>query len=240
MKFIAIFDSSSVWPSAAQWVKLREDSRLLFAYGWHPKQLLNGTGVNDPVNWERLNSRLGTEGCVALGEVGLDYSRPQPSRQLQKANLPKLLRLAVKRDLPIVIHCRDQSPRDTSASDDCLTILKQELRRDQHIHRHCFNGSFAEFKKWREAFPHCYFGITGLATLDRVHPQLSITIDKIPDDRLLLETDAPHLKTAGEVAPHNSPYLLDKVAKYVAEMRSISLERLFEITARNTRHCYRY
>ena len=96
----------------------------------------------------------------------------------------------------MVIHCRDQDHKSQDASKDCLRILKKELQRDYTIHRHCFNGSLAEYKEWREAFHNCYFGITGIATLAGCHPQLALVINTIPEDRLLLETDSPYLTSA--------------------------------------------
>ena len=230
-----------MWPSADECAELRDDPRLLFSYGWHPKQLLSGIGVTSRGNWEELSTLLGSEGCVSLGEVGLDYTKDTPTKELQQATLVKLLRLnARRRNLPVVIHCRDHPSDRGAAGGDCLAILRQELSRGHHIHRHCFDGSVDEFDSWRRAFPSCYFGITGLATMDYCHRELSVVISLIPEDRLLLETDSPFLKTRGEASLHNSPLLLDKVARYVAKIRRTSLARVLEITSHNARRCYRF
>ena len=188
-----------------------------------------------------MSTLLGSEGCVAIGEIGLDYSVDQPARQLQKDTLVRLLRLnARRRDLPVVIHSRDHSSAKGDAGRDCLAILRRELPRTQHIHRHCFDGSLDEYDGWRAAFPNCYFGVTGLATLDHCHRELALVISQIPDSRLLLETDAPFLKTRGETAACNSPLLLDKVATYMAKIRRTTVDRLLDITAENARRCYHY
>ena len=67
----------------------------MFAYGWHPKKVLDNGGIDNPVNLERLYSRLGTEGCIGMGEVGLDYSLADgPPKLTQKLALEKLLPFA--------------------------------------------------------------------------------------------------------------------------------------------------
>ena len=240
--FIGVFCSPRTWPSAADRVKLREDSRLHFAYGWHPKLLYEGTGIIDRVNWERLESRLGCRGTVALGEIGLDYSNlapPYPGKCIQKIILRKLLRILKQRPhLTVVLHSRGQTTLSREANDDCLTICREELDLFQRIHLHCFSGSVSELMAWEQSFPNCYFGITGLVTMDDSHPQLSAVIAQIPEDRLLLETDSPYLKTKDETAEHNSPLLLDKVARYVAEIRELDLAQLLDISKHNTERCY--
>ena len=240
--FIGVFCSPRTWPSAADRVKLREDSRLHFAYGWHPKLLYEGTGIIDRVNWERLESRLGCRGTVALGEIGLDYSNlapPYPGKCIQKIILRKLLRILKQRPhLTVVLHSRGQTTLSREANDDCLTICREELDLFQRIHLHCFSGSVSELMAWEQSFPNCYFGITGLVTMDDCHPQLSAVIAQIPEDRLLLETDSPYLKTKDETAEHNSPLLLDKVARYVAEIRELDLAQLLDISKHNTERCY--
>ena len=239
-KFVGIFCRPTTWPTAAERVVLRQDSRLMYAYGWHPKRLEEAGGIKNEVNWERLESRLGTRNCVALGEIGLDYTQGSPRRGLQLEALPRLLEIGDRLRKPVVIHCRERDQESREASEDCLRILQNNLRRDHVIHRHCFNGSVGEFRKWRDTFQNCYFGITGIATLvGKCHPQLALVIAEVPEDRLLLETDAPYLTPRGQATNTNSPYLLDIVAKYVAEMRGITLEQVLRITTRNARRCYR-
>jgi TatD family hydrolase len=238
--FVGVFCSPSTWTTVRQRVALRKDSRLVYAYGWHPKKLLEGRGIDDEEYWEHLDTLLGTTACVAMGEIGLDYSPQSPDERIQKMMLAKLLRLGVSKNRAIVIHCRDRSVSHRKASEECLAIMKRELPINHRIHWHCFNGSISEFRAIREAFPNCYFGIAGLATMDSCHPQLSGVIISIPENRLLLETDSPHLKTKGETARHNSPYLLNKVGKYVAELRNVGLSHLFEATADNAQRCYQF
>ena len=122
--------------------------------------------------------------------------------------------------------------------------------------RHCFDGDKDQYLKWKDAIPGCYFSIAGLATqLNKCNRQLSLVIDRIPGDRLLLETDAPYLLPAGVTnTTTNSPNLLLEVAKYVAHIRSDiemdkvygdtrsaqKLRKLLESTAANARKCFRY
>ena len=247
---IGIFCYPRNFPDGYQRVALRKDARLSFAYGWHPKDL---DGHDDEYVLEMVDTLCGTQRCVALGEVGLDYtvSKPTPSRQ--KKMLRELLLIARRRDLPVIIHCRDQ-PKSTKASDDCVDVIQDVLQRNHTIVRHCFDGDKAQFLKWQGKFPRCYFSIAGLATKGSCNPQLSLVIDRIPDNRLLIETDAPFLLPARVTGTNfNSPNLLLEVAKYVAGIRldiNISdiysdpragqrLRGLLETLNANARECFR-
>ena len=250
-KAICIYCFPKSYPDPYQRIELRKDSRLLYAYGWHPKAL---DGHNDPYTFEVLDSLCGTKDCVTMGEIGLDYTVNQPKESRQKKMLKELLRIARRRKLPVIIHCRDR-PNQHRASDDCVKILTEALPKGHTVIRHCLDGDKDQFLKWKEEIPGCYFSIAGLATKESCNPQLSLVIDRIPDDRLLLETDAPYLLPAGvKNTTTNSPNLLLEVAKYVAHIRedvrvddiygdtrsAHKLRRLLESTAANARKCFRY
>ena len=71
------------------------------------------------------------------------------------------------------------------------------------------------------------------------HQHLALVINTIPEDRLLLETNAPYLVPNGGGTNINTPYLLPLIAEYVAEMRGVTIDHIPRITARNAEACYR-
>jgi hypothetical protein len=89
-KAVCIYCFPKSYPDVRRRVQLRKDARLLFAYGWHPKAVL---GHQDEYVLEDLDTLLGSKDCVAMGEVGLDYSQEQPSHSAQLNLLRKLLKI---------------------------------------------------------------------------------------------------------------------------------------------------
>ena len=188
-----------------------------------------------------------------MGEIGLDFAHGGPSRISQRQHLRELLKIARRRNLPVIIHCRDK-PGCREASDDCLKLLKEAFgEHTRHtIIRHCFDGDMGQFLEWKEAFSNCYFSISGKATHLDCDRQLSLVITKIPKDRLLLETDAPWLLPTGSPGDLNSPNLLLEIAKYILSLQvscppnrmtkdpraSAKLRELLEQTSRNSRRCF--
>ena len=234
-KMVCSYAHPDSYPDVRSRVLLREEEpRLFFSYGWHPKAV-GGNPSDDRFILEELYTLLGCRKTVALGEVGIDYSaKDHPSPCRQRYILRKVLPFALERNLPVVIHCRDKED-SSAASDDCLTVMQEILPKNHLIHRHCFNGSMDEYNEWLEAFPNTYFGFTGICTHKEAHWQLSAVIGMIPENRILLETDAPYLVPAKVDVQWNSPELLHKVAKLVANTRGMSIRTLMEAATRNAK-----
>ncbi|OWF47905.1 deoxyribonuclease TATDN2 [Mizuhopecten yessoensis] len=102
------------------------------------------------------------------------------------------IELAVKSNLPLVIHCRGET-----ASDICLDVLTRNLPTDYRIHRHCFDGSPQELKSWKERFPNCKFGISPLVLRERNRERYKSLFSHLPLGRIIVETDAPYLPHDG-------------------------------------------
>jgi TatD DNase family protein len=132
------------------------------------------------------------------------------------------LNLAIERNLPVVIHCRE-------AVDDTLAILK-EFPSIRGVF-HCYTGTMAEARRILDAG--FLLGFTGPVTFKK-SDELRAIARMVPDDRLLVETDAPYLSPE----PHrgqkvNQPALVMHVASRIAAERGISMEELDEMTTAN-------
>lgn len=160
---------------------------------------------------------------LALGEMGLDYHYDFSPRPRQREIFLHQLELAVRRQRPVVFHCRE-------AIDDCLGIL-----RDYPSLRgvfHCFTGSSAEARRILDAGH--LIGLTGVVTFKKSE-ELREIVRFIPADRLLLETDAPYL------APEplrrqkvNEPSLLVHTARVIAKLKGVALGELDRQTTEAT------
>jgi TatD DNase family protein len=100
-------------------------------------------------NWiDDLDHRLNTTKVVAVGECELESTDLKTDINKQLEYFEKQIVLAVKKNLPLVIHCRG----DKRLDEQCLNSLTCILPRDFKIHRHCFNGKPDTYNKWKVAF----------------------------------------------------------------------------------------
>ena len=175
--------------------------------------------------------------CVAIGETGLDWYRIDAALDVEQAKteqekvLHEHLRASYELDLPLVFHCRE-----------ALTRLAEILQEEWNAGRkprgvvHSFTGTWDEAKPLLDLGLH--IAVNGIATFPPKmgsDPDKAIdrTIEHIPLERLLLETDAPYLAPAPHRGQRNEPAYVEEVAKHVADVRGISLKDIAEQTTQN-------
>jgi TatD DNase family protein len=165
---------------------------------------------------------------VALGECGLDYNRNYSPHPDQEKWFVAQLELAAELGKPLFLHSRDAHPRFA------------EILRHHRVGKavaHCFTGDAAELHAYLELG--LYVGITGWICDERRGRHLVDLVKVIPQDRLLLETDAPYLAPRDlhpqPKARRNEPAFLPHIARAVARARGESAEALAEASARNAR-----
>lgn len=174
---------------------------------------------------------------VAIGEIGLDYYHINPiidsaiiKKRQQDAFLNQL-KLAVNMHLPVIIHCRQ-------AHDDTLEILKKfkkefndQLPKDKNWGVvHCFSGD--ENLAWQYFNLGLSISFTGLITFSAEWDNL---IRKVPIEKIMVETDCPYMTPEPFRSQRNEPFLVKYVAKRIAEIKNLSLEKVDEITTNNAR-----
>jgi len=172
----------------------------------------------------RLKNLLHNERAVALGEVGLDYHYNFSEPAVQRQAFEEQLKIAVETNLPAVIHCRE-------AFEDAMSILDEFRGRLKAVIFHCFSGSVDEARKVLNRG--YYISLAGIVTF-RSSAELKEVATFVPDDRLLLETDAPYLtpEPIRKVRP-NEPAHLVHTARCVAELRKVDMQKLCDICERN-------
>ncbi|WP_026673693.1 TatD family hydrolase [Alkalihalobacterium bogoriense] len=197
---------------------------LYAAVGWHPVDAID---FNEQyLNWlEQLSSH---PKVVALGEMGLDYYWDKSPKDVQKEVFRKQIQLAKKVKLPIIIHNRE-------ASEDIVTILKEENAQEVGGIMHCFSGSLETAKQCLQMNFHISFG--GPVTFKNAKKPKEIA-KQIPLDKLLIETDCPYLAPHPYRGKRNEPAYVKLVAEQIAELREMSVEELAKITTANAKKLF--
>ena len=198
-------------------------SYMYAAVGSHPDA---ADEVNDQVLEEyrklcKLNPKI-----KAIGEIGLDYHYEDIPRQLQQKAFIAQMELAQELNLPVIVHERD-------AHEDGMAIIRQF----PHVRGvfHCYSGS-AEMARhlvdlgW-------YIGFTGVLTFKNARKAIE-TAESIPLERIVLETDCPYMAPEPFRGKRNHPGYLYRMAEKLAEIRSVSVEEICEITTENGKRLY--
>lgn len=164
----------------------------------------------------------------AVGETGLDYYYQHSDRHIQQVFLRRYLQLALECQLPIVIHCRE-------AFADFFDILDAEYVVNQRHAPgvlHCFTGTVSEAEEvlkrgWM-------LSLSGIVTFKKSQA-LQEVAKMVPLEQLLIETDTPYLAPQAHRGKVNEPAFLVDTAKFIAQLKQMSIEELARITTANAR-----
>jgi TatD DNase family protein len=188
------------------------------AVGRHPN---HAEGFDD-ADLADLQALAAHPRCAAIGETGLDYYRDYAPRADQERAFHAQIELARATGKPLVIHTR-------AAEDDTVETLKARAHGLQVI-MHCFSmpGRLEEClgEGW-------WISFAGNVTYPKA-TDLAEAAERVPDDRLLVETDAPYLTPQAVRKERNQPAFVTHTARFVAERRGVSyaeLERVVEANA---------
>lgn len=170
------------------------------------------------------------EHVAAVGECGLDYFRDLSPRPVQRRAFERQLELAVECAKPVFLHQRD-------AHGDFLAILREFRDRLPAAVVHCFTDTRQALFDYLDL--DCHIGITGWICDERRGLELKDIVADIPEDRLMLESDAPYLKPRNlrpKARTHrNEPCWLPWTGGTLAALRSTAPERLAMTTSANAR-----
>jgi len=166
---------------------------------------------------------------VAYGEIGLDYVKQYAPKELQREHYARQVDLAKKMELPIVIH-------DREAHDDILHILNKKAPFSAGGVMHCFSGD------WHLAQKILNLGFTlsipGVVTFKKAAVMQEVA-QKVPLDKLIIETDAPFLAPEPLRGRKNMPEYILYTAQKIADLRGLSLEELAHTTTENARNIFK-
>ncbi|BBB29233.1 TatD family hydrolase [Neptunomonas japonica] len=202
---------------------------LYATVGVHPH---DASSLNDQVLDELF--ALSQHPCVvAIGETGLDFNRNFSTPDEQVLALNNQIELAKTAKLPLFLH-------DREATSTQINILKPFASHLEGAVLHCFTGNKDALFSYLDLG--CYIGITGWVCDERRGLELKSLVKEIPNDRLLLETDAPYLLPRDlpfkAKKGRNEPAFLQHIASSVAALRHTSIEQLAAQTTTNTRRLF--
>ena len=203
--------------------------RLYATAGVHPHHAADYTDASD----ELIRSLTIRKSVVAVGECGLDYFRDFSPRDAQVEAFRSQLDIAADTRMPVFLHQRD-------AHDDFVRILQPVLPKIPRAVAHCFTGDAGELRDYLELG--LYIGITGWICDERRGLHLKDIVGEIPDDRLLIETDAPYLLprtlTPKPETRRTEPFHMPEVLRVLAKARGQEPGHVAAITTANAIRCF--
>lgn len=194
---------------------------VYFAVGVHPY---------DAKNYERsfLESYVHHPKCIAIGECGLDYYRLPESdeeieeeKKMQKEVFVDQILWAKELKKPLIVHIRESSA-------DCLSLLEEHAGEEGGV-LHCYNADESLLKLAEKNF---YYGIGGVLTFKNARKLINV-YPKIPQEKLLIETDAPYLTPHPHRGQRNEPSYTTFVADKMCELSNISRDAMETLTTQN-------
>lgn len=186
--------------------------------GVHP----NERGGSEP-SVEQLAELSQDTNVVAMGETGLDYFRSEGDLEWQRQRFRTHIEAAKQIKKPLIIHMRD-------ATQDTLRIMQEENAAEAGGVMHCFTGNWQAAKEALDMG--FYISFSGIVTFKSAI-ELKEVAKKMPMDRMLVETDSPYLAPVPYRGKSNQPAYVKHVAEHVAELRSITLDKLTRNTTEN-------
>jgi len=200
---------------------------VYFAVGVHPY---------DAVNYDRifLEKFVTHPKCIAIGECGLDYFRLPESeeaiaveKKLQKEVFTDQILWAKELGKPLIVHIRD-------ASADSLELLQKYAGEEGGV-LHCYNADESLLKLASKNF---YYGIGGVLTFKNAKKLINV-YPKIPQEKLIIETDAPYLTPHPHRGERNEPAYCTFVAEKMSELSGISRAEMETVTTLNAARLFK-
>ena len=206
-------------------LRAAEDFPQVFAaIGRHPNE---ATGF-DAADLAELQALSGHPRCAAIGETGLDYFRDHAPRPDQQRAFEAQIELARATGKPLVIHTR-------AAEDDTLATLR--ARADGvRVVMHCFSMPDRLDECVEQGW---WISFAGNVTYPRAQ-DLAAAAERVPAERLLVETDAPYLTPQVVRKERNQPAFVVHTARFVAERRGIGYDELEALVERNAAALFRW
>lgn len=199
---------------------LNLNNNMYGAIGIHPENI--DSYKDEDLSF--IEKNVSNKKILAIGEIGLDYHYTKDNRDKQINLFESQLLIAEKNNIPVIIHSRD-------ATQDTINIIKK-YKVNGVIHS--FSGSLETAKEYiKLGF---LLGINGVITFK--NSKLKEVIKEISLDNIVLETDSPYLSPEPYRGKQNNPSNIINIAKYICNLKNITLEELSEITNNNIKRIF--
>lgn len=191
------------------------------AVGVHPSDI---SDLNEET-FAWLREQTSKEKVLAVGEIGLDYywDKEPGVQEAQRYWFRRQLELAKEANLPVIIHSRD-------AAEDTVEIMKEAYRDGISGVIHCYSYSKEIAKEYIKMG--YYIGVGGVVTFKNAK-KLVETVEEIPLDRILVETDCPYMAPEPHRGKRNSSLYLPHIIEKIAEIKGTTKEIVTQVTYDN-------
>lgn len=219
-----VINSGASVESTRDTIRLARDyDHVYAAVGVHPSEIAE---LDEPF-MEWMKEQASWEKTVAIGEIGLDYywDKEPEIQEKQRYWFGRQIELARETRLPIIVHSRD-------AAADTMQVMKDHHAEEIPGVIHCYSYSkemALEFIKMGY-----YIGVGGVVTFKNAK-KLVETVEAIPLERILLETDCPYMAPEPYRGKRNNSLYLTYVRDKIAEIKGISPEEVERVTEANAR-----
>ena len=168
---------------------------------------------------------------VAIGELGLDFFKNENRTQQIDALIPQM-ELAYELELPVIIHCRD-------AANEMIAICNDLFRKGKCPKGvlHCWTGTPNEMKQFLDLG--FYISFSGILTFPKAY-DIHKCAKIVPNDKYLIETDAPFLAPVPYRGKRNEPAFVEKVAIFMADLRSEELITIAKESSKNAEDLFKF
>ena len=195
------------------------DEIIYGTYGIHPHETENNK-VTKNLIIENIKKH---PKIIGIGETGLDFYYNHSHKDEQIKSFKEHIEASIEVDLPIIVHSR-------SAEHQTFEILNEYKNQKPKVLMHCFTGSYEFFKKMEKL--NSYFSASGIITFSN-SSDLQKTFSKIPNNKLLVETDSPFLAPAPMRGKKNEPSFIKYTIKKLAELKELDETEMISITSKN-------
>ena len=218
-----VVNASSDIKSSKASIALSEKYPFFYAaVGVHPHEVENITEADI----DELRELSKHPKVVAIGEIGLDYYYDLSPRDLQRHWFKRQLELADELKMPVIIHSRD-------AAQECFDIIKNSNVRNGVIH--CYSGSAEMAEEYiKMGF---YIGVGGSLTFKNNKKGVE-TVERIPIEKILIETDSPYLAPVPYRGKRNDSRLLKYVVERISQIKNIPENDICNITKNNAQNLF--
>ena len=195
------------------------DKIIYGTFGIHPHETDNDNiSKNIIVENIKKNPKL-----IGIGETGLDFYYNHSKKNKQIDSFKRHIEAALETNLHIIVHSRN-------AEVETFNILTKYKHEKPKILMHCFTGSYNFYKKMEEL--NSFFSASGIITFNNSQ-DLQNTFLKIPNNKLLVETDSPFLSPVPMRGKKNEPSFIKYTIKKLAEIKNINMSEMIGITTDN-------
>ena len=194
------------------------DKIIYGTFGIHPHEV-----DNNHISKNTILTKVNNEKIIGIGETGLDFYYNNSKKEKQIDSFKKHIEASIDSNLPLIVHSRN-------AEEETYNTLDYYKGDKPKILMHCFTGSYSFFKEMEKL--NSYFSASGIITFKN-SKDLQDTFTKIPNDKLLVETDSPFLAPIPMRGKKNEPSFIKYTIQKLSELKNINIQEMSDITTNN-------